>query len=133
MFSVLLLTGALFANDTEHKFSLAIKKAELPKFDLDSISVKSDFLFSLEQTIQANQPNFNNADLNFYQGSNFWKGVLKGAWKGALIGGGFALAYIIFNDPDSWQVISNKCAAIFCVAIGTVLGSLIGGISEIEY
>ena len=135
VFSVLVLSGSLFANEKAYEFSLAIKKAELPKFDLDPVALKRDFLSSLEQTSLTNPPVYSQENFNFYRNSNFWEGAKKGALKGVLIGGIIWLAYISNSESDSGSSFGGISPAfesfLFIAAVGAVMGGLIGGIVEI--
>jgi hypothetical protein len=137
VFSLLLLSGGLFANEKENEFSLAIKNVKLPKLDLDSFSANRDFLFSIDLSLLTSLPKYNNVSLNYSESSSFW----KGAWKGALIGGAVmaVLALITCKPDDSlgYKIITMgfSCGQIVLLSFvgGAVIGGIIGGIIEVNF
>ena len=126
MFFVLALSINLFANEKECEFSLAVKKAERPQFDLDSILEKDDFLFSSEQKLQINLPKFYKA--NFSENSNFWHGVKKGALIGGAAGAVFFYASAESKNSEDSILFALWSPPEFCGFIGAVIGAAVGGI-----
>ena len=127
--SMLILTGGLFAHETDHKFSLVKSRAERPFVKWELVTSHNDFLLSVKPALSTLPQLYRFESSTFSRGSRFW----EGAKIGALIGGaGLALYCLCANDEEDDGGISFGPSglemAILAVPVGAVIGGIIGGI-----
>ena len=144
-FSILALSGGLFANEKMQKFSLIRnnKNAVSSKVKSEFSTLKMDFLLSYEQTLLITPPQHKKVNLHFSKKEDFWQGVRIGA----LIGGAVMLAVVLFSDEESVEFIDSSkpgtwfndwsvnfwLSKLLTIGAGAVLGGLIGGAIATKY
>lgn len=142
IFSPVLLSGNLKAQEWKYSFSLKTQKAQEWKYGFTLNTQKtteqlimkkftpekknSIILLEPKFEMDVSFPNMNNINTGEIRGSKFWKGFLYG---GLIVGGAGALMGLISGDDEGglFAFTAGQKAAMLGV-IGFVVGGVIGGI-----
>lgn len=144
IFSPVLLSGNLKAQEWKYNFSLKTQKAKEWKYGFTLSTQKTTEQYIMEKftpekknsiillepkfEMDVSFPNMNNINTGEIRGSKFWKGFLYGG----LIGGAFGvlMGLISREQRGGWSFIRPAGPARFG-AFGFVVGGVIGGISAV--